>query len=61
MRVASSGFSSKTTNMYASEAFVETLQAKGVTDMFGIVGSAFMDSLDLMPAAGIRFIPCQHE
>jgi sulfoacetaldehyde acetyltransferase len=35
--------------MYASEAFVETLAAKGVTDMFGIVGSAFMDPLDIMP------------
>jgi sulfoacetaldehyde acetyltransferase len=47
--------------MYASEAFVETLEAKGVKDIFGIVGSAFMDALDIMPAAGIRFIPCQHE
>jgi len=42
--------------MSASEAFVETLQAKGVTNTFGIVGSAFMDALDIMPEAGIRFI-----
>ncbi|MBQ2994703.1 MAG: sulfoacetaldehyde acetyltransferase, partial [Peptococcaceae bacterium] len=27
----------------------------------GIVGSAFMDLLDLFPAAGIRFIPVRHE
>ena len=57
MRMSSSNFSSKQ-KMYASEAFVETLQAKGVTDIFGIVGSAFMDPLDIMPASGIRFIPC---
>ena len=34
------------TRMTASEAFVETLVAHGVTDVFGIVGSAFMDALD---------------
>ena len=28
--------------MTPSEAFVETLVANGVTDMFGIIGSAFM-------------------
>jgi len=58
MRMSSANFSSKPQKMYASEAFVETLQAKGVTDVFGIVGSAFMDPLDIMPASGIRFIPC---
>ena len=47
--------------MSASEAFVETLVANGVTDVFGIVGSAYMDALDLFPAAGIRFIPTVHE
>jgi len=47
--------------MSASEAFVETLVAQGVTDIFGIVGSAYMDALDLFPAAGIRFIPTVHE
>ena len=47
--------------MTASEAFVETLLAQGVTDVFGIVGSAFMDALDLFPEAGIRFISVQHE
>merc|ERR1719382_1568681 len=51
----------RTEKMTASEAFVETLAAQGVTDVFGIVGSAFMDSLDLFPAAGIRFISVQHE
>ena len=49
------------TRMSASEAFVETLVAQGVTDVFGIVGSAYMDALDLFPAAGIRFIPTVHE
>jgi sulfoacetaldehyde acetyltransferase len=47
--------------MSNSEAFVETLRANGVKDMFGIVGSAFMDALDLFPRAGIRFISVQHE
>jgi sulfoacetaldehyde acetyltransferase len=45
----------------ASEAFVETLVANGVTDVFGIVGSAYMDALDLFPAAGIRFVSVAHE
>jgi len=49
------------TRMTPSEAFVETLVAHGVTDVFGIVGSAFMDALDLFPTAGIRFIPTVHE
>ena len=48
-------------NMTPSEAFIETLVAQGVTDVFGIVGSAFMDALDIFPAAGIRFIPVAHE
>lgn len=47
--------------MTPSEAFVETLVAHGVTDVFGIVGSAYMDALDIFPAAGIRFIPTVHE
>ena len=45
----------------ASEAFVETLVSHGVTDVFGIVGSAYMDALDLFPAAGIRFVSVAHE
>jgi len=47
--------------MTPSEALAETLVAEGVQNVFGIVGSAFMDLLDLFPAAGIRFIPCAHE
>lgn len=47
--------------MTPSEAFVETLVANGVTEVFGIVGSACMDALDLFPAAGIRYIPVVHE
>ncbi|MDA8050234.1 MAG: sulfoacetaldehyde acetyltransferase [Rhodospirillales bacterium] len=49
------------TKMTASEAFVETLRVQGVRNIFGIVGSAYMDALDLFPAAGIRFIPTVHE
>ncbi|MCY3564113.1 MAG: sulfoacetaldehyde acetyltransferase [bacterium] len=47
--------------MTPSEAMVETLRMEGVTDVPGIVGSAFMDALDLFPAAGIRFVPVRHE
>ena len=47
--------------MTSSEALVETMVAEGVKDVFGIVGSAFMDALDLFPDAGIRFIPVAHE
>jgi sulfoacetaldehyde acetyltransferase len=47
--------------MSPSEALVETLAAHGVRDVFGIVGSAFMDALDIFPAAGIRFIAVAHE
>src|SRR6202166_3446956 len=47
--------------MTPAEAFVETLVAHGVKDVFGIVGSAYMDALDLFPLAGIRFISVAHE
>jgi sulfoacetaldehyde acetyltransferase len=47
--------------MTPSEAFVETLAANGVTDMFGIMGSAFMDAMDIFAPAGIRLIPVVHE
>jgi len=47
--------------MTPSEALVETLAAEGVDTVFGIVGSAYMDALDLFPAAGIRFLPVAHE
>ena len=47
--------------MTPSEAFVETLRAQGVTDTFGIVGSAYMDAHDLFPLAGIRFVSVAHE
>ena len=49
------------TLMTNSEAFVEALAAHKVDTTFGIVGSAFMDSLDIFPSAGIRFISVQHE
>ena len=47
--------------MTSSEAFVETMVAHGTDHMFGIVGSAFMDALDIFPGAGIRFVSVQHE
>ena len=49
------------TRMTSSEAFVETLLAHGVKHIFGIVGSAYMDALDLFEPAGIRFISVAHE
>jgi sulfoacetaldehyde acetyltransferase len=47
--------------MTPSEAFVETMAANGVTEMFGIMGSAFMDAMDIFAPAGIRLIPVVHE
>jgi sulfoacetaldehyde acetyltransferase len=47
--------------MVPSEAFVETLAAEGIEHAFGIVGSAYMDALDMFPDAGIRFISVAHE
>jgi len=49
------------TRMTPSEAFVETMVAHGVTEVFGIVGSAYMDALDIFEPAGIRFVPTVHE
>merc|ERR1719244_2486150 len=46
------------TKMTSSEAFTETLAANGITNIFG---SAFMDALDIFPAAGIRFVSVAHE
>ena len=47
--------------MTPSEAFVETLVANKVSDCFGIMGSAFMDAMDIFTPAGIRLIPVVHE
>ncbi len=47
--------------MTPSEAFVETLAANGVTEIFGIMGSAFMDAMDIFAPAGIRLISVVHE
>ena len=47
--------------MTPSEAFVETMVANNVTDMFGIMGSAFMDAMDIFAPAGIRLISVVHE
>ena len=45
----------------SSEAFVETMVANGVTTTFGIMGSAFMDAMDIFAPAGIELVPVVHE
>jgi len=47
--------------MTGSEALVEALRIEEVSVVFGLVGSAFMDALDIFPKAGIRFLPVRHE
>ncbi|MEM8789819.1 MAG: sulfoacetaldehyde acetyltransferase [Pseudomonadota bacterium] len=47
--------------MTTEEAFIKTLQMHGITDAFGIIGSAFMPISDLFPQAGITFWDCAHE
>ncbi|MFC7157197.1 sulfoacetaldehyde acetyltransferase [Halomarina halobia] len=47
--------------MTPSEAILEQFVAEDAEVMFGIVGSAFMDFLDIMPNAGIRYLPVRHE
>ncbi|MDO4905655.1 MAG: sulfoacetaldehyde acetyltransferase [Lautropia sp.] len=47
--------------MTPSEAFVETLVANDVKEIFGIMGSAFMDAMDIFAPAGIRMISVVHE
>ncbi|MFT7474574.1 MAG: sulfoacetaldehyde acetyltransferase [Verrucomicrobiales bacterium] len=49
------------TRMTPSEAFVETLVANSVDTTFGIMGSAFMDAMDIFAPAGIRLVPVVHE
>jgi len=49
------------TRMTPSEAFVETMVANGVTTIFGIMGSAFMDAMDIFAPAGIRLVSVVHE
>lgn len=47
--------------MTPSEAFVETLVANDVDTIFGIMGSAFMDAMDIFAPAGIELVPVVHE
>src|SRR5690625_1837708 len=44
-----------------STFFPYTTLFRSVKDIYGILGSAFMDMLDLLPTAGIRFVPVRHE
>lgn len=50
-----------TRRMTGSEAFTEALRIEGVKVIYGIVGSAFMDPLDIFERAGIRFVQVRHE
>lgn len=43
------------------EAFVKVLQRHGISQAFGIIGSAMMPISDLFPKAGITFWDCAHE
>ena len=47
--------------MTTEEAFVKTLQMHGISNAFGIIGSAMMPISDLFPTAGIKFWDCAHE
>lgn len=47
--------------MTSEEAFVRVLQAHGIENAFGIIGSAFMPISDLFPRAGIKFWDVAHE
>jgi len=47
--------------MTTEEAFVKTLQAHGIDNAFGIIGSAMMPISDIFPDAGITFWDCAHE
>jgi sulfoacetaldehyde acetyltransferase len=47
--------------MTTEEAFVKTLQKRGIDNAFGIIGSAMMPISDLFPAAGVKFWDCAHE
>lgn len=47
--------------MTTEEAFVKVLQMHGISEAFGIIGSAMMPISDLFPKAGIRFWDCAHE
>lgn len=47
--------------MTPSEAMAEVLVEEGIDHVSGILGSAYMDLLDLFPAAGIKFISVRHE
>ncbi len=47
--------------MTTEEAFIKVLQAHGIDNAFGIIGSAMMPISDLFPAAGIKFWDCAHE
>ena len=40
---------------------METMVSHKTDLVFGIVGSAFMDALDIFEPAGIRFVSVQHE
>ena len=42
-------------------ALMDALRRHGVDTIFGIMGSAFMDAMDIFAPAGIRLVPVVHE
>src|SRR5262245_39341715 len=44
------------TRLAATEAFVETLVAHQIKDVFGVIGAPRPDAADLFPGAGIRML-----
>jgi sulfoacetaldehyde acetyltransferase len=44
-----------------SEALVEAMRLESVVTIFGLVGSAFMDPLDIFKSGGMRFVQVRHE
>jgi len=47
--------------MTTEECFIKVLQAQGIKQAFGIIGSAMMPISDYFPQAGIKFWDCAHE
>lgn len=44
-----------------ADLLVQCLQFEGITDIFGLIGSACIDITDAVYRMGIRFVPTQHE
>mmetsp|Transcript_1485 Transcript_1485/g.2621 ORF Transcript_1485/g.2621 Transcript_1485/m.2621 type:complete len:475 (-) Transcript_1485:18-1442(-) len=60
-RMFSSVAPRKVEKLTTEEAFIKTLQLRGIKHAFGIIGSAMMPISDFFPQAGIHFWDCAHE